>query len=421
MIFILLTFLTAFLTWYFWAVGRRPKNFPPGPPGIPIFGNALQLGKYNYKTVLAFREKYGDIIGLRMGTHWTVYLNNPDDIREAFSKPEFSGRTGFHMLMDTTVEELNSGLAFSHGERYEHDDPQMQDLMQILDEFFDSIMKGIRPFYFIFPGLLRFKKILSFVSGDTSDKFRKRLFEFFGKVIEEHRRTMQVGQPRDFIDALLEESGKLRDFQEIDLYTTLMDLFIGGTETTSTTLVWSFFFLAQHPETQEKLANEILTVVGNRDVMLSDKLRLPYVEATILEIMRLSHIAPNAAPHAVTQDLIFKGFYLPKNTVVLPNFYAGLMSTEIWGDPDNFRPERFLTPDGKSLVRNKAWMPFGVGKRSCLGESLARDEIFLFLTNLVQQVRVSMPDDEPLHSFEGILNGGTLTPEPHRIIFNNRI
>ncbi|CAG7825838.1 unnamed protein product, partial [Allacma fusca] len=110
----------------------------------------------------------------------------------------------------------------------------------------------------------------------------------------------------------------------IDLYTTLMDLFVGGTETVSTTLVWAFFLLGQHPEAQEKLANEIRKVVGNREVTLSDKLSLPYVEATILEIMRMSHIAPFGTPHAVTEDLVFKGFFFPRNTIVVSNIYWSL-------------------------------------------------------------------------------------------------
>ncbi|CAG7731119.1 unnamed protein product, partial [Allacma fusca] len=96
----------------------RPKDFPPGPHGIPIFGNALQLGKHFCKSALDLQNQYGDIIGVRMGTYWTVILNNPEDRREAFSKPEFCGRVGFNPIMDTTVEALNSGLAFSQGVKW---------------------------------------------------------------------------------------------------------------------------------------------------------------------------------------------------------------------------------------------------------------------------------------------------------------
>ncbi|CAG7722119.1 unnamed protein product, partial [Allacma fusca] len=75
------------------------------------------------------------------------------------------------------------------------------------------------------------------------------------------------------------------------------------------------------------------------------------------------------------------------------NIYGCLKSQEIWGDPEVFRPERFLGPDGKSVVRHKAMLPFSTGRRSCIGKSLAQDEIFLMLANLIQQFCVTLPED----------------------------
>jgi cytochrome P450 len=415
-----------------------------------------------------------------------VYLNNPDDIREAFSKPEFSGRTGANFMLDKDCDEFNSGIVFSQGrkwldhrrftlrtlrdfgfakrtsegiileeakdlirrlkkmegkpistqnffnastlnviwsivagERYDPDDIAMEKLMKLLADYFDTFFVGIRAFYALFPALLKLKNTFPILFRSQSDKFRDELFAFLKTTVDNHRKTMQLGQPRDYIDALLEESSNIEGFEEIDMQTTLMDFFVAGSESTASALVWAFFVLAQRPEVQEKFATEIQSVVGHREVTLSDKLRLPYVEATITEIMRLSTIAPFGAPHGTTCDVVFKGFFFPKKTVVLPNIYACLMSPDIWGDPQVFRPERFLSSDGKTVVRNKAWIPFGVGKRFCLGESLARDEIFLFLTNLIQNLRVTMPEDEPLHSLEGHL-GGTMIPEPHRVIVCSR-
>ena len=147
---------------------------------------------------------------------------------------------------------------------------------------------------------------------------------------------------------------------------------------------------------------------------------LPYVEASILEITRLSSLVPFGLPHAVTDDVVFKGFNIPKNTLFFGNIYAAHHSKSIWGDPENYRPERFLSKDGKTVLRNKAWMPFGVGKRQCMGESLARDELFLFFTNLVKQFHITMPEDEPKHSLVAV-NSGVLVPEDHNIVVHVRI
>ena len=146
---------------------------------------------------------------------------------------------------------------------------------------------------------------------------------------------------------------------------------------------------------------------------------MPYTEATIAEIMRVSSLTPFGAPHATSEDVEFRGYHIPKNTLIFANIYASHHNPRIWGDPQNYRPERFLSDDGKTCTKNKAWMPFGTGKRQCMGESLARDELFLFFTNLVKDLRITMPDDEPKHSLEGV-PGGILTPEPHRILLVDR-
>ena len=143
------------------------------------------------------------------------------------------------------------------------------------------------------------------------------------------------------------------------------------------------------------------------------------MEASILEIMRLSSLVPFGLPHSVTEDVVFKGYNIPKNTFIFGNHYAAHHSKSAWGDPENYRPERFLAADGKTIVRNKAWMPFGVGKRQCMGESLARDDFFLFFTNLVKQFHIRMPQDEPKHSLVG-LNSTVLVPEDHNIIVHVR-
>ena len=140
------------------------------------------------------------------------------------------------------------------------------------------------------------------------------------------------------------------------------------------------------------------------------------MEATILEIMRLSSLVPFGVPHAPLEDVVYKGYSIPKGTMIFGNQYAAHYNKEIWGDPENFRPERFLSPDGKQVLRNKAWMPFGAGKRQCMGESLARDEMFLFFTNLVRQFQISMPADEPKHSLLGKVDGIGLLPEDHNIV-----
>ena len=123
-----------------------------------------------------------------------------------------------------------------------------------------------------------------------------------------------------------------------------------------------------------------------------------YTEAVILETLRLSSIAPVSVPHAATEDVKFHGYDIPKGTIVFANLYANHRDPEIWGeDVEEFRPERFLSPDETTVVRHEALIPFSIGRRVCLGETLARDTLFLFAANLAQnfEVTVKIGQQEP--------------------------
>jgi cytochrome P450 family 2 subfamily U polypeptide 1 len=268
--------------------------------------------------------------------------------------------------------------------------------------------------------------MLPFYLPDSSKPGQKKLLDFLLKAIKEHRETIQVGSPRDFIDVFLEDrfnktgSQAKSDADDIDLAYTLYDLFGAGSDTTSTTLSWALFLLASRPEVQEKLYQEITSLAGgSRAVALDDRVKMPYTEAVMLEVHRMASLAPIGVPHATTEDVEFKGFKIPKNTMIFANLFAVHFSKATWGDPHNFRPERFLSDDGKTFNRHPNVLAFSVGKRQCLGETTAKDEFFLFLTNIIQQLKVAFPCDEPKHTLEG-QRGLVLTPIPHRIILTSR-
>lgn len=115
-------------------------------------------------------------------------------------------------------------------------------------------------------------------------------------------------------------------------------------------------------------------------------LRMPYTEAVLLEAHRYSSVLPLGVFHELVEDLEFHGHYLPKGMIIVPNLYHIHHDKEIWGDPENFRPERFLEKGGSALKENV--VPFQVGRRMCLGEALAKDFIFLMVTSIFQKFGV---------------------------------
>lgn len=146
---------------------------------------------------------------------------------------------------------------------------------------------------------------------------------------------------------------------------------------------------------------------------------MPYANAVIDETLRLSSIVPLGVSHRTTQKVTHKGVTYPKGTFVAINIYHIHHSEKIWGDPENFRPERFLSADEKTFKKSENVVSFSVGKRQCLGETLARDSLFLFMTNLLQTFMVICVPNQPQPTLEPAI-GFALNAEEYSVIFKNR-
>ncbi|CAG7731169.1 unnamed protein product, partial [Allacma fusca] len=121
-----------------------------------------------------------------------------------------------------------------------------------------------------------------------------------------------------------------------------------------------------------------------------DRAKMPYLEAFTNEVHRKATLVPMTVFHKAMKDTEIAGYTVKKGTVVLPSIYAAHHDVEYWGDPEVFRPERFLDSSGSKVIPKDALMPFSTGKRYCLGETLARDTLFLFLATLLQNLSFAL-------------------------------
>ncbi|NXE98425.1 CP21A hydroxylase, partial [Menura novaehollandiae] len=166
------------------------------------------------------------------------------------------------------------------------------------------------------------------------------------------------------------------------LHMALVDLFIGGTETTAAALGWAVAFLLHRPELQVRLREELGGARGPPGP--GDMGHLPLLQATISETLRLRPPAPLGLPHCALRHTSLRGLPVVAGTVLVPNLLAAQQDPDIWQHPETFLPERFLAPGAPS----RSLLPFGCGARSCPGEGLARAELFVFLGLILREFRL---------------------------------
>uniref|UniRef100_A0A3Q4I9R8 Cytochrome P450 2K1-like n=2 Tax=Neolamprologus brichardi TaxID=32507 RepID=A0A3Q4I9R8_NEOBR len=211
------------------------------------------------------------------------------------------------------------------------------------------------------------------------------------------KETLEPGLCRGLVDCFLIRKQKEEDscvldthYNEENLTFTVTNLFGAGTDTTAATLRWGLLLMAKYPHIQELVHEELSRVVGSRQVCVDDRKNLPYTDAVIHETQRLANIVPMSVPHQTSQDVTFKGYFIKKGTIVFPLLTSVLYDESEWESPHTFNPSHFLDKKGQ-FVRRDAFMPFSAGRRMCLGEGLAKMELFLFFTSLVQRFCFTPP------------------------------
>lgn len=307
--------------------------------------------------------------------------------------------------------------SITFGTDYSHDDPEFQHILKIVEKFFELANPT---------GLLNFMPALRYLPGDLFSfkafmAIDKETKDFFDKRMEVCKKKFDENDIGDFISAFLKEMRTAKPeeadyFREFDLNIVMGDLFGAGTETSATTTQWAILYLILYPDLQERVANEILEHVGTERLPVTkDREDLVYTEAFIMETQRLGNLVINGVPRTPAHDTKFRGYTIPKGAIILPDFDSVLMDPKIWTNPEEFRPERFINEEGK-IFKPDGFIPFSAGRRNCVGEQLARMELFLFIASLVQKFKFVTPSDDPLDikQLDGVF-GITHAPKPFKI------
>ncbi|XP_056000461.1 cytochrome P450 2B1-like [Ostrea edulis] len=301
---------------------------------------------------------------------------------------------------------IMSSLLF--GKRFAHNDPTLTRLVDLVDEAMA-----------IFPeqGILSYVEWLKYLPGDRFKVRRRRflvdeIFKIVQKSVDEHKETLENPKNQDLIYSFLNEQKKrkmnnedLTGFGDRDLLIMGYVLHFSSTPALNE-LYWYILYLMHNPDVVVRMRKEIQENVGmKKPVTMADQAKLPYCRAVMYEVLRMSTPVFVTAAHTLSEDIEVNGFTLPNDAWLMPVLGTANLDPANFPEPEKFKPERFLNENGELAGYEKVYMSFALGPRDCVAKNIAKMEMSLFLTTLVQNYDIENEPGKPLPSLEGISNG----------------
>ncbi|XP_078575016.1 cytochrome P450 2U1-like [Branchiostoma floridae x Branchiostoma japonicum] len=249
--------------------------------------------------------------------------------------------------------------------------------------------------------------------------YSKKLQQFIREEVDQHRLNLDPENPRDFIDycllQLAQQDGEGTWLKEENVVYIIQSLFMAGTDTTTATLTWALLYMVLYPDAQQKVQAELDSVLGATKPSLAHRDQLPYTTATIMEVERIRHIGPILFGRLATGTTRLRGYDIAEETFLLLNLRSVHMDPAAWPNPDVFDPSRFLDADGKVVNNPASFLPFAAGRRNCLGEQLAKMELFLLFSTILQHFALKLPVGAPTPSTTGIFKSLSMGPAPFKL------
>ncbi|KAM8953399.1 cytochrome P450 2K1-like [Pelodytes ibericus] len=317
----------------------------------------------------------------------------------------FKGKA-FDTIMVMNASVANIIVSILLGQRMDYEDKVFQRLLSLVNENVRLLGSPAVALYNMYPAL-------GFLPGGHKTVMRniQELRAFIKSTFVKHLKDLDEHDQRSLIDAFLvrqKEDTEISQsyFHNENLTCVVRNLFSAGMETTSTTLCWGLLLMIKYPDIQEKVQEEISRIIGLAKPNYSHRVNMPYTNAVIHEIQRFADVIPLNLPHETTKDVDFRGYFIPKGTYIIPLLSSVLRDKTQFDYPDEFNPNNFLDSEGQFL-KKEAFMPFSAGRRVCAGETLARMELFIFFTSLLQKFTFRPPPgltDVNLSSRVGLTN-----------------
>ncbi|XP_057635667.1 cytochrome P450 2C25-like isoform X5 [Chionomys nivalis] len=409
-----------------WRQSSERAKLPPGPTPLPVLGNFLQIDVKDISQCLTnFSKIYGPVFTLYLGMQPTVVLHGYEAVKEALIDhgEEFAGRGSFPIF-----EKISKGLGivFSNGNRWKEirrftlttlrnlgmgkrnlEDRVQEEAQCLVEELRKTNGSPCDPTFILSCAPCN---VICFTVFQNRFDYKDQNFLNLMEKLNDNVRILSS----PWMQA---SHNQQSEFTLENLATTVLDLFAAGTETTSTTLRYALLLLLKHPDVTAKVQEEIHRVVGrNRSPCMQDRSHMPYTDAMIHEVQRFISLIPINLPHAVTCDIKFRNYIIPKGTTVITSLTSVLNDSKEFPNPEIFDPGHFLDNNG-NFKKSDYFVPFSTGKRICAGEGLARMELFLFLTTILQNFKLKSLVNTKDIDTTPLVNGFASVPPKFQLCF----
>ena len=387
-------------------------------------GRAIAFGNFSPTWKVQRKIAHGALKLFSRGTEKLecVILREVQEVMEQF---DLSKEEPFDPHYSINLGVLNIICALTLGSRYSASDPEFRTVVELNETFAATL--GLGNLVDIFPCLRHVPfDLVNIRRLKRAVKERDRILT---RKYQEQLDTYEEGKIRGFTDALIKvmkdtensEQQLTSLLSEDHILMSMADMFSAGSETATSTLLWMILLFNNYPDVQAKVHEELDEVIGPKRLpCLNDKKNLPYLEATIAEALRLRPVTPLAVPHKALVDTTLNGYNIPKDTTLILNIWAMHHDPKHWRNPSQFDPNRFLDENKNVLnLSTLSYLPFSAGRRVCLGQLLAKVEVFLFVAQLMHQFKIENPPGYPLPSLEGDIGIG-LKPKPYKVCIKRR-
>ncbi|MQM23864.1 hypothetical protein Taro_056934, partial [Colocasia esculenta] len=420
----------------------RPKpKLPPGPRGLPLIGNLHQLGKHPHQTLYQLSKQYGPIMQLQLGRVPAVVISSAQMAEQVLkthdllfcSRPDMAtGKRLSYNFSDVVLSPYNAAwrelrkITFLNllnpkmVEGFRHAREEEAERMMASISHLSSLSQPINlssSLHFFSNNLIckvAFGRIFQSEEpvGDQKNGFYKVLsesqelymvlfasdyFSYAGwvdVVIATHEDPMRADAKEDIVDVLLRLQKEENHLTEDQVKGVLMNIFHAGTETTFATLEYAMAELVKNPSAMLKAQEEVRRVVGDKGrVEECDVPQLSYLKLVVKEALRLHPVVPLLVPRETMGHVKIDEYDVFPKTRVFVNAWAIGRDPDFWDKPDEFIPERYVGSDVDFRGHNFEFVPFGAGRRMCIGLSFAIITIELALANLLYAFNWELPDN----------------------------